>query len=256
MAQVIAIINHKGGCGKTTSTINLGAALAEDRGSTLLIDLDAQANLTLSLKINPSQQQHTIANALADGGKLQPIEVCKNLYVEPANTNLLAVDGMLAQRENRGAYALKKLLEPLQTKYKYILLDCPPALGTLTLTALTAANSVYVPLQSQYLAMQGLAKLQEVVGTVQGGFNPSLVLGGVFLTQYDGRKVLHKKIKALAEQQLGSTLCSTVIRDNVALAEAPVMGQTIFQYEPASKGAADYRELAREIEYRVQHKRK
>ena len=142
------------------------------------------------------------------------------------------------------------LLSEVQNQYQYILLDCPPSLGLLTLNALTAADAVYIPLQAQYLAMQGLAKLQQVIGMVGQQLNKRLQIGGVFITQYDSRKVLHRNVKELAEQTLGATVCKTTIRDNIALAEAPTAGQTIYQYAPKSKGAADYMELAKEIHKR------
>lgn len=251
MAHIIAISNHKGGCGKTTSTINIGAALAQMGHRTLLVDLDPQANLTISLGIDPDKQPFNTHSALTAGWKLQPLPVVKKLDVIPTNTDLVEVEQRLANkvgREDALYYKLQELL--IDSPYKYVLLDCPPSLGLLTVNALTVAESVYIPLQAQYLALQGLAKLQEVIELAGQMLNNRLQLGGVFITQYDSRKVLHRNVKQLAEQTLGAAVCKTVIRDNIALAEAPTMGQTIYQYAPKSNGAADYMALAKEIHTR------
>lgn len=249
MAHTIAISNHKGGCGKTTSTINLGAALAQLGQRTLLVDLDPQANLTISLGIDPDTQQNNTHTALTTGQRVQPIQKDRRLDIVPSTTDLVGAELALVTMQGRETVLAKKLA-PLQPLYDYILLDCPPSLGLLTLNALTAADAVYIPLQAQYLALQGLAKLQQVVTMAGQHLNKRLQLGGVFITQYDSRKVLHRSVKELAEQTLGATVCKTVIRDNIALAEAPTAGQTIYQYAPKSKGAADYRELASEIKRR------
>lgn len=250
MAHIIAISNHKGGCGKTTSTINIGAALARMGQRTLLVDLDPQANLTISLGIDPEGQQHNIYTALSGQDKqLHPIPIAKGLELVPSTADLVGAELELVNKTGRESL-LGWLLSDVQNQYQYILLDCPPSLGLLTLNALTAADAVYIPLQAQYLAMQGLAKLQQVIGMVGQQLNKRLQIGGVFITQYDSRKVLHRNVKELAEQTLGAMVCKTTIRDNIALAEAPTAGQTIYQYAPKSKGAADYMELAREIHRR------
>lgn len=251
MAHIIAISNHKGGCGKTTSTINIGAALAQMGHRTLLVDLDPQANLTISLGIDPDKQPFNTHTALTAHWKLQPLPVAKKLEMIPACTDLVEAELKLATRSGREDalyFSLQELL--MDNPYKYVLLDCPPSLGLLTVNALTAAEAVYIPLQAQYLALQGLAKLQEVIALAGQQLNKRLQLGGVFVTQYDSRKVLHRNVKQLAEQTLGAAVCKTVIRDNIALAEAPTMGQTIYQYAPKSNGAADYMALAKEIHTR------
>lgn len=248
MAKIIAIVNHKGGCGKTTSTINIGAALATMKHNCLLVDLDPQANLTISLGIDPDNCQSNIYTAL-NGGGLEPIKAADGLDVIPATADLVGAELELVSVEGRER-KLADLLKPIQSKYQYILLDCPPAMGLLTLNALAAARYVAVPLQAQYLALHGLAKIQQLVGMVQQGINKGLQPAVVFLTQYDSRKVLHRNTKEMAEEALGQQLCKAVIRDNVALAEAPTQGQTIYQYAPKSNGAADYTELARELHKR------
>ncbi len=256
MAHIIAISNHKGGCGKTTSTINIGAALARMGQRTLLVDLDPQANLTISLGVDPAQQQHTTYTALSDSkGYLQPMPIAKGLDLVPSTADLVGVELELVNKAGREQVLAWKLAELLQhTQYKYILLDCPPSLGLLTLNAMTAADVVYIPLQAQYLAMQGLAMLQQVIAQIGQNLNKRLQIGGVFITQYDSRKILHRNVKELAEQTLGAAVCKTAIRDNIALAEAPTAGQTIYQYAPKSNGAADYMALAKEIHKRTTKK--
>lgn len=251
MAKIIAISNHKGGCGKTTSTINIGAALAQMGQRTLLVDLDPQANLTISLGVDPEGQQHNTYTALCMNDTPQPIQIAKGLELIPSTTDLVGAELELvnkAGREQVLGWMLATLL--MQNHYKYVILDCPPSLGLLTLNAMTAADAVYIPLQAQYLAMQGLAKLQQVIAQIGQQLNKRLQLGGVFITQYDSRKVLHRNVKELAEQTLGAAVCKTTIRDNIALAEAPTAGQTIYQYAPKSNGAADYMALAKEIHKR------
>lgn len=252
MAKIIAISNHKGGCGKTTSTINIGAALAQMGQRTLLVDLDPQANLTISMGVDPAQQQHTTYTALCMGDALQPMRMADKLELVPSTPLLMDAEPMLAGEYQR-EYKLAWLLSKIHHQYQYILLDCPPSLGLLTLNAFTAAEAVYIPLQAQYLAMQGLATLLQAIEGIKK-YNKYLQLGGVFITQYDSRKVLHRNVKELVEQQLGKAVCKTTIRDNIALAEAPTAGQTIYQYAPKSKGAADYMELAKEIHKRCSRK--
>lgn len=248
MAQVIAFVNHKGGVGKTTSTINTGAALATMKHSCLLVDLDPQANLTISMGIDPDSCQQNIYTALM-GEELTPIKVADGLDVIPATADLVGAELELVSVEGRER-KLAELLQPVQSKYKYILLDCPPSMGLLTLNALTAADAVAVPLQAQYLALHGLQKIQQLVGMVQQNLNGKLCSPAVFITQYDHRKTLHRNVKEMAEEALGQMLCKAVIRDNIALAEAPTQGQTIYQYAPKSNGAADYAELAKELHKR------
>lgn len=253
MAKIIAISNHKGGCGKTTSTINIGAALAQMGQRTLLVDLDPQANLTISLGVDPEGQQHNTYTALCMNDTPQPIQIAKGLELIPSTTDLVGAELELVNKAGR-EQVLGWMLSAVQNPYKYIILDCPPSLGLLTLNAMTAADAVYIPLQAQYLAMQGLAKLQQVIAQIGQQLNRRLQLGGVFITQYDSRKVLHRNVKELAEQTLGAAVCKTTIRDNIALAEAPTAGQTIYQYAPKSNGAADYMALAKEIHQRTTKK--
>lgn len=247
MGKVIAISNHKGGVGKTTSTLNIGAALQRSGRRVLLVDLDPQANLTQSLGL--MEHSPTVYDALRGEAKLEPVEVLPGLDVITSTLDLSGAEVELSSEAGR-EYILKELLDPLRSSYNYILLDSPPSLGLLTINAFTAAQVVYIPLQAHYLALQGLSKLQEVVERVGKRLNKGLHVGGVFVTQYDKRKVLNRNVLETIRQHFPKEAFRTAIRDNVALAEAPTSGLDIFRYSPKSTGAADYKALAKEIEKR------
>lgn len=244
MSKIIAISNHKGGVGKTTSTINLGAGLNKLGKKVLLIDLDPQANLSQSLGI--IEPERTIYGALRGLHGLEPISILPGLDVVPSTLDLSGAEIELSGEAGR-EYILKELLEPLRKKYSYILIDSPPSLGLLTINAFTASDQVFIPLQAQYLALQGLAKLVEVIDKIKRRLNPGLRIGGVFITQYDSRKVLNRDVVEAIKGHFPKELFSTVIRDNVALAEAPAQGLDIFRYNSKSNGAEDYLSLAKEI---------
>lgn len=242
--KVIAISNHKGGVGKTTSTVNIGAALAKEGKRVLLIDLDPQANLSQSLGV--STDGKTIYGALKSEYPLTPVNVSENLDIIPSTLDLSGAEIELSTEVGR-ELILKELLDDHKKKYDYVFIDCPPSLGLLTINALTAASEIYIPLQAEYLAMQGLTKLVEVVDKVKKKLNKSLSIGGVFITQYDSRKVLNRNVFEAIESHFGDVVFKTKIRDNVALAEAPSMQQNIFSYNNSSSGAVDYSSLAKEI---------
>lgn len=260
--KVIAIAQHKGGVGKTTSTINLGAALARKGHKVLLVDLDAQANLTASLDARiypyPPEDEVTLpyVNNTYDAlespehdvrvfeKQLKPNKA--KLDVLPAGLELAAVEARLMTAIGR-EYKLKQAIEPLRKKYDYILIDCPPSLGLLCVNALTAADEVLVPLQAEYLAITGLDNLLAIVDLVKKQLNKKLKLGGVFITQYDRRKVLNRDASDSVREKLGNNMLHTKIRDNVALAEAPVSKLDVYSYEPTAAGAQDYADLATEI---------
>lgn len=242
--MIYAISNHKGGVGKTTSTINIGAALANKNNKVLLVDLDPQANLTQSLGIKNAEI--TIYENLKGGKIIHPIEYRNNLYVIPSSLDLSAAEIELSSEPGR-EYILKDILSQLTSKFDYILIDCPPSLGLLTINALTAANFVLIPMQAEYLPLRGLAKLTEVIKKIQTRLNDKLQIGGVFLTQYDTRKVLNRDIAESVSDFFGDKFLITKISNNIALAEAPSQSKDIFLYNRSSKGAVDYSELCDEI---------
>lgn len=245
MSIIITISNHKGGVGKTTSTINIGAGLEKLGKRVLLVDIDPQANLTTSAGV--TQPRETIYDYLTKNlATLKPLSIIGKMDLIPSSLDLSAAEIELSNETGR-EYILQEIITPLQPMYDYILIDSPPALGLLTINALTASNQVYIPLQAEYLATQGLTKLMDIVKKIQTRLNKSLVVGGVFLTQYDKRKTLHRDVWSSMKTYFGGLVFDTLIRDNVALAEAPTKGLDIFRYQPTSYGAEDYLALCKEI---------
>jgi chromosome partitioning protein len=244
MSKLIAISNHKGGVGKTTSAINIGAGLNKLGKTVLLIDLDPQANLSQSLGI--IEQERNIYGALRGEYKLEPIQILKGLDLIPSTLDLSGAEVELSGEAGR-EYILRELIEPLRASYDYILIDSPPSLGLLTINAFTASEEILIPLQAQYLALQGLAKLIEVVDKIKKRLNKDLRIGGVIVTQYDSRKVLNRDVVDTIEAHFKEDVFKTKIRDNIALAEAPAQGLDIFRYNPKSYGAEDYLSLCKEI---------
>ena len=244
MSKVISISNHKGGVGKTTSAINIGAGLNKLGKKILLIDLDPQANLSQSLGL--IDQDRNIYGALRGEYKLQPIEVIKGLEVIPSTLDLSGAEIEMSGEAGR-EYILRELIEPIRGSYDYILIDSPPSLGLLTINSFTASDEIYIPLQAQYLALQGLTKLVEVVDKIKKRLNKDLKIGGVIVTQYDSRKVLNRDVVATIQDHFKDEVFKTKIRDNIALAEAPTQGVDIFRYNPKSYGAEDYLSLCREL---------
>ena len=245
MNKVIAISNHKGGVGKTTSAINIGAGLSSMGKKVLLIDLDPQANLSQSLGI--IEPERTIYGSLRGLHGLEPISLLEGLDLVPSTLDLSGAEIELSGEAGR-EFILKDLLEPIKRKYDYILIDSPPSLGLLTINAFTASDQIFIPLQAQYLALQGLTKLVEVIEKIKRRLNPDLKIGGVFITQYDSRKVLNRDVVEAIKGHFSKELFTTYIRDNVALAEAPAQGLDIFRYNPKSHGAEDYLSLCKEID--------
>jgi chromosome partitioning protein len=244
MTRVISISNHKGGVGKTTSAINIGAGLNKLGKKVLLIDLDPQANLSQSLGV--IEPERNIYRALRGDFPLEPVEVIKGLDLIASTLDLSGAEIEIASEAGR-EYILKELIEPLRGSYDFIIIDSPPSLGLLTLNAFVASDLVFIPIQAQYLALQGVAKLVEVIDKIQKRLNKELQIGGVFITQYDKRKVLNRDVVATIEGYFKEKLFKTKLRDNIALAEAPTQGVDIFRYQPKSNGAEDYLKLCREI---------
>lgn len=255
MSKIISFSNHKGGVGKTTSTVNIAVGLSRILGKrVLVIDMDPQANLTQSLGVE-GNHPHNIYGALTGSYALHPIKVEENLYIIPSTLDLSGAEVELSAETGR-EFILRELLDNLKHQYDFILIDTPPSLGLLTVNALTASDYIYIPLQAQYLALQGLTKLLEVVERIRKRLNRHLSLGGVFLTQYDNRKVLNREIAQTIREHFKDKVFQTLIRDNVSLAEAPSTGKDIFAYSSRSNGAEDYLELCKEIVAKYESKNK
>jgi len=244
MSKVISISNHKGGVGKTTSAINIGAGIAQLKKRVLLIDLDPQANLSESLGI--VEPESNIYQAITGEQTVRPIEIFKGLELIPATLDLSGAEVELSSEMGR-EYRLKRVVEALRGSYDFILIDTPPSLGLLTINAFTASDEVYIPLQAHYLALRGLSKLTEVIDRVKDKLNPQLTIGGVFITLYDSRKVLNRNVVEAIEANFGEKVFNTRIRENISLAEAPTQEMDIYRYSPKSYGAEDYLSLCKEI---------
>lgn len=250
MGIVISLLNHKGGVGKTTSAINIGAGLVEVGKKVLLVDLDPQANLTLSLGV--PRQPVTIYEAIRGESELKPVQVKENLDVIISTLDLSGAEMELINEAGR-EQILRELFEPVREEYDFIIIDCPPSLGLLTLNALTGSDYVIIPLQTEFLAMQGLAKIRQVIQKVRLRLNKNLEIAGVIATMYDHRKVLNRDVVETIKKYFGDLVFDTMIRDNVALAEAPSRRQDIFDYNSNSPGAEDYLALCKEIIHRIEN---
>ncbi len=247
MSSVLAVVNQKGGVGKTTTSISLAAVLGALEKRVLLVDCDPQGNATRGLgqEATPPNLYAVLTGEAAGQAAVRPTGF-PNLDLLPANRDLVGVEvefGALEGWERR----LRDALAELRPRYDYIFLDCPPSLGRLTVLALTAADEVLVPLQCEYFALEGLSELVSTVRRVAAGLNPGLAIGGVVLTMYDERMKLTRDVEAEVREHFGSTVFRTVIPRNVRLAEAPSHGQPILQYDIKSRGAEAYLELGREL---------
>lgn len=254
MSHIIAVLNQKGGVGKTTTTINLAAYLARAGNSVLVVDLDPQGNATSGLGVDKRSLEQGTYEVLLGGAKHDItktiIEVLeeKGMFLLPTGQGLAAAELELASIAER-EFALKKALS--KSTHDYIIIDCPPALSLLTINALTAATSLLIPVQSEYYALEGLTQLLEVTQQVRQGLNPRLDLLGVLLTMYDARTSLSEQVKGEVAQYFGEKVFETVIPRNVRLAEAPSHGRSIAGYDKWSKGARAYKQLAREVTKRL-----
>lgn len=248
MAHIIAFANHKGGVGKTTSVANIGAALNQKGQRVLLVDLDAQQNLTSCFLPDEKVEalEVSVYDALVGKAPLPVIPLKDGLSIVPSGIELARAEIDLSQKLAR-EQLLKRLLKPMTEEYDFILLDCPPSLGIITTNALTAAEALYIPLTAEALPMKGLQMLEAVVEEVKDSINPTLSLSGVFITRYNTRKSLNQIVLETIERKYGSVVFSTKIRENVAVAEAPLTQQPICDYSPKSKGAEDYENLTMEI---------
>lgn len=245
-ARIIAVVNQKGGVGKTTSVVNIGAGLTLLSRKVLLVDLDAQAHLTYSLGVAADELELTIHDLLRGEAAVEEVLIEKDgLALVPSSVSLTAAEFELSGEAGREAL-LKNVLAGV-SGYDFILLDCPPNLGLLTLNALTAAKEILIPLQAEYLAIKGLNNLSVMADKVKERLNAELEITGVLVTLFDQRLKLYQEVLETLRNLLGAKLFKTVIRRNVALAEATSFGQSIFEYAPASNGAEDYRALCDEI---------
>ena len=250
MARILSLANQKGGVGKTTTTINLGAAMAELGKQVLLVDFDPQGALSVGLGINPMSLDLTVYNVLLDR-EIDPEQAVLKTQVPgveilPSNIDLSAAEVVLVSEVAR-EQALKRALAPLRDRYDYVLIDCPPSLGLLTVNALTASDGVVIPLECEYFALRGMALLMDTVEKVRDRLNPDLRLEGIIPTMYDGRTLHGREVLARVKDAFGPSLYKTIIRRTIRFAEAPVAGESILTYAEASSGAADYRALAKEV---------
>lgn len=240
----IAIGNQKGGVGKTTSTACIGAALALRGKRVLLVDLDAQQNLTFTLTQNEDPET-SIYDTLVKDQPLPIVPIRENLDLVPASLDLARAEIDMATMMAREGI-LKSCLDEQKEKYDYILMDCSPSLGIVTTNALVAADKLYIPLTAEALPLKDLTMLDDIVREVKRRVNPMLELGGVFFTRFNNRK-LNREVISMVEKRYGEKVFQTKIRENISIAEMPLSGQTIFEYEPKSNGAADYQALVDEI---------
>ena len=249
MGKIIAIANQKGGVGKTTTSVNLAASLGVLEKKILLIDADPQANATSGLGIDVETVEHGTYQLLEHSIKAEEAIMqtsSPNLDIIPAHIDLVAIEIELVDQENRESM-LKKAIEPLRDKYDFILIDCAPSLGLLTLNALTASDSVIIPIQCEYFALEGLGKLLNTIKSVQKIHNNKLDIEGLLLTMYDSRLRLSNQVVEEVKKHFDEMVFETIIQRNVRLSEAPSYGESIINYDASSKGASNYLSLAHEI---------
>lgn len=254
MKKIIAIANQKGGVGKTTTSVNLSSALALLGNKVLVIDIDPQGNATSGLGIDKNNLNSTLCDLFTGEFNLHSLLVGteqSGLWVAPSNNDLIGAELELYDKPGRESILKNEILK-LESHFDYVILDCPPSLGLLTVNALVAAQSILVPLQCEYYALEGISALMETIGLARAQLNPLLELEGVLLTMYDGRTNLARQVAHEAKSYFGDKVFNTVIPRNIKLSESPSFGKPIFMYDPDSLGAKAYKNLAAELVSRVE----
>ncbi|HHH50309.1 MAG TPA: ParA family protein [Saprospiraceae bacterium] len=244
MVNIIAVANHKGGVGKTTSVQNIGVGLANLGKKILLVDLDPQANLSDAFGFE--EVEVSIYDAMTDKAALPILKHSDHLDIIPSSLDLSVAEIELSAVTAR-EYVLKELLAPIADQYDFVIIDCPPSLGLLTINALTACTEVYIPLDAQYFSMKGLDKLMFIINQIKKRLNKEIDITGVFLTQFDSRIVVNRNVGDMIENYFPNKVFKTRIRRNVALVECPIEDKDIYRYAPNSNGAKDYLALSKEI---------